>query len=57
MYVTGMRKEVDMERDAIEQAIENLEGYPLTENQQRLVNYLRANIDDIEEKNSIWVDE
>jgi predicted DNA-binding protein len=38
-----------MEREDIEQAIEDLENFPLTENQQRLVNYLRANIDDIEE--------
>ena len=38
-----------MEREDIEQAVEDLEDFPLTENQQRLVDYLRANIDDIEE--------
>jgi len=38
-----------MERETIEQAIEDLEGYPLTEAQQAIINYLRANIDDLEE--------
>jgi hypothetical protein len=33
----------------IEKAIEELNSFPLSENAQRLVNYLQSNIDDIEE--------
>ena len=42
--VMSHKPETDM-RDAID----GLEEFPLTENQQRLVNYLRANIDDLSE--------
>ena len=38
-----------MNHEEILEAIEGLENFPLTEAQQSLVNYLRANIDDIEE--------
>lgn len=31
----------------IEKAINDLENFPLSEDQQSLVNYLRANLDDI----------
>ena len=42
--VMSHKPEQDM-RDAID----GLEEFPLTENQQRMVNYLRANIDDLSE--------
>lgn len=35
--------------DSIESAIDELEDHPLTELQQSLMNYLRANIDDVAE--------
>ena len=35
--------------DALDEAIDGLEEFPLSELQQRLVNYLRANRDDVEE--------
>ena len=38
-----------MDVEEIEKAIDGLEEFPLTETQQRLVNYLRANRDDIAE--------
>ena len=38
-----------MERNDIEQAIEEFDNFPLSEAQQAIVNYLRANIDDVEE--------
>ena len=38
-----------MNRLEIEQAIQELNLFPLSENAQSLVNYLEANIDDIEE--------
>jgi len=38
-----------MTPEQIEKAIEDLENFPLTEDQQSLVNYLRSNIDDLEE--------
>ena len=38
-----------MNRKQIESAINELENFPLSENAQSLVNYLRSNIDDIEE--------
>jgi len=38
-----------MEENELQQAIDGLEEFPLTELQQRLVNYLRANKDDIAE--------
>lgn len=34
---------------SIEEAIAGLESFPLTELQQRLVNYLRSNVDDVAE--------
>ena len=42
-------QESNMEREEIEQAIEEFDNFPLTETQQTIVNYLRANIDEIEE--------
>ena len=38
-----------MTRKDIEDAIKDLDNRPLSENEQHLVNYLRANIDDIAE--------
>lgn len=38
-----------MDREEILEAIENMNNFPLTENQQRLVNYLESNIDDLED--------
>ena len=40
---------MSLEQEEIKKAIEDLEDYPLTEIQQHLMNYLRANIDDVEE--------
>lgn len=37
-----------MEASRIEDAIKELEGFPLSEDAQHLVNYLRANQDDVE---------
>jgi len=38
-----------MNRKRINEAIRQIESFPLSEDAQSLVNYLRANIDDIEE--------
>lgn len=35
------------EEKGILKAIDDIENYPLTEDQQYLMNYLRANIDDV----------
>lgn len=35
--------------DELQKAIDDLNNFPLTELQQRLVNYLSANVDDIAE--------
>jgi hypothetical protein len=38
-----------MTEQEILKAIEDLENFPLTEDQQHLINYLRANVNDIED--------
>jgi hypothetical protein len=42
-------QEYNMNEQRIEEAIAGLESFPLTEDQQALINYLRANKQDIEE--------
>lgn len=47
--MTEKTEKKSLEKIEIEKALEDFEGYPLTETQQYLVNYIRANIDDVEE--------
>jgi len=49
LYHNNNKGDDTMETDRIEKAINDLENFPLTEDQQSLVNYLRSNIDDIGE--------
>ena len=39
----------EITKEKIDKEIDNMENFPLTELQQSLVNYLRANIDDLTE--------
>jgi hypothetical protein len=40
--------------DKLEQELSSIEDHPLTERQQSLINYLRSNVDDLEDVFEDW---